>query len=81
MKLKPGVTVKSFLDEIVLIQGENLVKFNSTGRYIVEKVIDGLSEPDISLSVSDEFDISFQDASGYVKSFLNTLEMQGIIEP
>lgn len=81
MKLKPGVTVKSFLDEIVLIQGDNLVKFNSTGRYIVEKVIEGLSEPDISLSISDEFDIVFQDASGYVKSFLNTLEMQGIIEP
>ena len=80
MRLKPGIHIRPLMDDIILVQGENLVRFNSTGRFIIDRIREGFSEHDICLSIIDSYDISLEEASGYVSAFISNLEAQGIIE-
>ena len=80
MKLKAGISTKSLLDGIVIIQDDNLIKFNSTGQLIIKYIMDGLSEEGIASMIADEFDISPEDAGQHVRNFICDLESQGIIE-
>lgn len=80
MKLKEGITIRTLLDDIVVIQGENLIRFNSTGQSILKYIIDGFSELEIANMMATEYDISPEDANQHVRDFICNLESQGIVD-
>ncbi len=86
MKLKQGFIMRSIAGkEIILPSGEELnlnamISVNDTGKFIWQRLENDTTEDEIIKDILIEYDVSPEDATTYVKSFIEKLRSYGFIE-
>lgn len=57
-----------------------MIKLNSTGRFIFEKLFEDRTAEDIAVALSDEYAVSAEDALAEVTEFADKLRNGGLLE-
>ncbi len=87
MKIKDGYILDTIGDQKIAISLEQsndkfsgMIKLNSVGAFLWEKLADGIEEEALVKAVTDQYEIDAQTAKKDVKAFLEKLDQNGILE-
>lgn len=87
MKIKDGYILDTIGDQKIAISLDQsndkfsgMIKLNSVGAFLWEKLADGIEEEALVKAVTDQYEIDAQTAQKDVKAFLEKLDQNGILE-
>lgn len=86
MKLKKGFIMRTIAGkDIVLPSGDELnlntmITLNETAKFIWKCLEKETTEDEITQKITAAYRVSYEDAAGYVKEFINTIREHGFIE-
>lgn len=85
MKLKEGFVLREVAGDIVVIpSGDTLdlnmmITLNETGRFLWTKLEAGAEMPELVQALTQEYEVSAQDAEGHIEKFVAKLNENGLL--
>ncbi|MBQ4165350.1 MAG: PqqD family protein [Oscillospiraceae bacterium] len=87
MKIKKGFMLRKIGEQnVVVAVGEasrsfnGIIRLNDSGRYLWEKLQDGISEQELMQSMLNDFDIDESTARADIAAFVAKLKEAGLLE-
>lgn len=86
MKIKEGFVLREVAGNIVVIpSGDTLdlnmmITLNETGRFLWERLEQGAEKEDLVQALTQEYDVSAEDAKAHIDGFVAKLNENGLLD-
>ena len=86
MKIKEGFVLREVAGDIVVIpSGDTLdlnmmITLNETGRFLWERLEQGAEKEDLVQALTQEYDVSAEDAKAHIDGFVAKLNENGLLD-